>query len=52
MKVIGITSFHSAEELRSENVLHIIEDYNDVSLNILFGEKCIRICELAENYLP
>ena len=37
MKAIGITSFHTAEELQSENVVHIINDYNDPELNRFFS---------------
>lgn len=37
MKAIGITSFHTTEELRNENVLHIIDDYSDRNLNHFFS---------------
>jgi len=37
MKAIGITSFHTAEELHNDNILHIIHDYRDPKLNHLFS---------------
>jgi beta-phosphoglucomutase len=36
MKAVGITSYHTADELKRENVLFTIEDYNDYRLNQLF----------------
>lgn len=37
MKAIGVTSFHTAEELRNDNIIHIINDYRDSMLNHLFN---------------
>lgn len=39
MKAVGITTFHTAEELANENVLCIIEDYNDKALQQLLWNK-------------
>ena len=36
VKAIGITSYHTAEELKYENVLFTISDYNDPCLTSLF----------------
>lgn len=35
MKAVGIASYHSHEELQNENVLCVIDDYNDKTLNAL-----------------
>jgi beta-phosphoglucomutase len=36
MKAIGITSYHTADELKNENVLFTLDDYTHISLNQLF----------------
>ena len=36
MKAIGISSYHAAEELQNENVIGVIENYNDPLLNVFF----------------
>ncbi len=35
MKAIGITSYHTANELKNKNVLFTIEDYRDARLDLL-----------------
>lgn len=35
MKCVGIASYHTAEELANDNVLCVVDDYNDVLLNEL-----------------
>ncbi len=36
MKAIGITSYHSSDELRNKNVLFTLEDYTHTALELLF----------------
>lgn len=36
MKAVGITSYHTAEELKRDNLLFTIEDYSDPRLDQLF----------------
>ncbi|RYY61145.1 MAG: HAD family phosphatase [Chitinophagaceae bacterium] len=37
MKAVGISSFHTAEELQNDNVLCVVADYNDPALGQLFS---------------
>lgn len=36
MKAVGVSTFHTAEELSNDNVLFVIEDYTDERLKVLF----------------
>ena len=36
MKAVGITSYHTAEELKNKNLLFTIQDYTPSILNQLF----------------
>jgi beta-phosphoglucomutase len=38
MKAVGITSYHTAAELKNDNVLFTIEDYRDTRLDKFFGK--------------
>jgi beta-phosphoglucomutase-like phosphatase (HAD superfamily) len=36
MKAVAVTSYHSAEELKNDNVLFMIGDYTNDDLKMLF----------------